>query len=92
MNFGEAIEALKQDHKVARIGWNGKGMWLALTHGSTIDRYSARSGATLRLAETGVSEIMISPHIDMKAADGSITIGWNATQIDMLAEDWQIVV
>ena len=30
MNFGQAIEALKQDKKVARAGWNGKGMHLEL--------------------------------------------------------------
>lgn len=30
MNFGQAIEALKEGKKVQRIGWNGKGMWLAL--------------------------------------------------------------
>ena len=30
MNFGQAIEQLKQGDKVARKGWNGKGMWLVL--------------------------------------------------------------
>lgn len=30
MNFGKAIEALKSGSRVARSGWNGKGMWLAL--------------------------------------------------------------
>ena len=30
MNFGEAIIALKQGKKVARKGWNGKGMFLYL--------------------------------------------------------------
>lgn len=30
MNFGQAIEALKGGEKVARAGWNGKGMWLGL--------------------------------------------------------------
>ena len=25
MNFGQAIEALKNGKKVARVGWNGKG-------------------------------------------------------------------
>jgi hypothetical protein len=30
MNFGQAIEALKQGKKVSRQGWNGKEMWLAL--------------------------------------------------------------
>lgn len=32
MNFGQALEALKNDSsaKVQRSGWNGKGMWLGL--------------------------------------------------------------
>lgn len=30
MNFGEAIEGLKQGRRVSREGWNGKGMWLEL--------------------------------------------------------------
>lgn len=30
MNFGEALEALRQHKRVARAGWNGKGMYLEL--------------------------------------------------------------
>lgn len=30
MDFGQAIEALKEGKCVTRKGWNGKGMWLAL--------------------------------------------------------------
>lgn len=30
MNFGQALELLRAQAKVAREGWNGKGMWLAL--------------------------------------------------------------
>lgn len=30
MNFGEALEYLKNGKKVCRKGWNGKGMWLEL--------------------------------------------------------------
>lgn len=30
LNFGQALEHLKAGGKVARAGWNGKGMWLAL--------------------------------------------------------------
>jgi len=30
MTFGEAIESLKRGNRVARAGWNGKGMWLSL--------------------------------------------------------------
>lgn len=32
MNFGQAIEALKAGKKVARAGWNGKGMYIYLVH------------------------------------------------------------
>jgi len=28
--FGLALESLKSGHRVARSGWNGKGMWLHL--------------------------------------------------------------
>lgn len=30
MNFGGALQALKDGERVARAGWNGKGMWLKL--------------------------------------------------------------
>jgi len=33
----------------------------------------------------------ILPHLDMKTADGSIQIGWLASQTDMLADDWRVV-
>ena len=39
MTFGDAITALKAGKKVARAGWNGKGMFLFLVQGST-DRKS----------------------------------------------------
>lgn len=91
MNFGQAIEALKQGKKVAREGWNGKGMFLAIQHGSTITKEQARGGVAKCLAESGIEEIKIGSHIDMKAADGSVVVGWLASQTDMLSEDWVIV-
>lgn len=30
LNFGQALEALKEGKAVQRAGWNGKGMWLRL--------------------------------------------------------------
>lgn len=30
MDIGQAIEAMRAGQRVARRGWNGKGMWLAL--------------------------------------------------------------
>lgn len=92
MPFGLAIEAMKKGKRVARAGWNGKGMWIALTQGSVIDVELARSGACKAQADAeSVDSITILPHLDMRAADGSIVIGWLASQTDMLADDWAIV-
>ena len=30
MNFGEAIESLKEGKKLTRMGWNATGMWIVL--------------------------------------------------------------
>lgn len=30
MDIGEAVDALKSGRRVARQGWNGKGLWLEL--------------------------------------------------------------
>lgn len=30
MDFGSALQGLKQGHRLARAGWNGKGMWVHL--------------------------------------------------------------
>lgn len=91
--FGAAIDALEQGKRVRRTGWNGKGMWLALTPGSSFAAACAKPGhaAAHRAAELEDpgAAINLLPHIDMRAADGSMVIGWLASQTDMLAKDWQ---
>jgi hypothetical protein len=95
MNFGQALSALKAGAKVARAGWNGKGMWIALTPGSAFEARHAKCGhaAAKRAVELDDPEgqIELLPHIDMRAADGCMVVGWLASQTDMLADDWQIV-
>lgn len=93
MNFGEAIAHLKIGSRVRRAGWNGKGMWIALTRGDSFPRELARPGAAGLLAavEPERDIIVIGAHIDMRAADGTLVIGWLASQTDMLAEDWEVV-
>lgn len=96
MTFGLAIEALKRGHRVARAGWNGKGMWIALSGSTTEPRniawenfWSKQASAFARDENGGGAEVL--PCILMKTADSRILMGWLASQTDMLAEDWQIV-
>lgn len=95
MDFGAAIREIKKGNRVARKGWNGKGMWIALTPGSSFAAACAKEGhaAFHRAQEMDDphKSVNLLPHIDMRAADGSMVIGWLASQADMLAEDWYIV-
>lgn len=87
MSFGDAIVLLKQGRKVARKGWNGKGMWLVLAPGSLV---KIKQGTTY--SHAGLSgDVLINGHIDMKTATGEMQPGWLASQTDMLAEDWIVV-
>ncbi|MDH5572344.1 MAG: DUF2829 domain-containing protein [Gammaproteobacteria bacterium] len=87
-DFGQAITEMKSGAKVARAGWNGKGMWLMLVEGST----HASISPTSAYGKQGLTEsVVINPHIDMMTAQGFMQPGWLASQTDMLAEDWSIV-
>lgn len=86
-NFGQAIAALKAGHKVARSGWNGKKMFLFLTEGTNVKQRDLRHPVYQEIFKEK-DEVVIGSHIDMKAADDSVVIGWLASQTDMLADDW----
>ena len=91
MSFGLAIEALKMGHKVARAGWNGKGMWLVLVPG-TPNVHTTEGSPYMK---AGITHCDILPHIDMWTTNAhgrrAMLPGWLASQTDMLADDWMIV-
>lgn len=92
MNFGQAIEHMKEGYSVARKGWNGKNMFVYLVTGSDVLAINLRAEASKHVGTKvePYDTIKVNSHIDMKAADGSIVVGWLASQTDMLAEDWEI--
>ena len=107
-DFAFALRAVKAGHRVQRAGWNGKGMWVALTVGSVIPATLARNGAAehlaaeldhapgrelarLKFGEPPALALTILPHLDMRAADGSLVVGWLASQTDILAEDGAVL-
>ena len=82
MNFGQAIEALKNGDMVQRAGWNGKGMHLYLE-----DMLSHKIKGGVFMGEMRNYE----PCVCMWTAQQTHQPGWLASQADMLAEDWQII-
>lgn len=80
--FGGALFALKQGQRVARAGWNGRGMWLKLV---TADEWYLYTGDI-----ECYGDVRGLPWIGMKTVDGGF-VPWLASQTDMLAEDWAVV-
>jgi hypothetical protein len=84
--FGIALWTLKGGYKVAREGWNGKGMWLVYQpgypDGIPINANTAKA--------TGIPEGTVCrflPYLMLRTADGSF-VPWLASQTDILANDW----
>jgi hypothetical protein len=84
MSFGLALEAAKKGMRIARAGWNGKGMYVFLAEEVELYTYADLS----EFEDTGVH---ILDCLCMRTADRSICPGWLASQSDMLADDWMIV-
>lgn len=76
-DFAVALRELKEGNKVARSGWNGKGLWLEL------QRPDAHSKMTLPY-------IFISYPKDAQNTPGA-RVPWLASQTDLLADDWMVV-
>lgn len=85
-DFGVALFHIKSGYRVARTGWNGKGMFVFLVPGS---RFTVNRPPLLGIYPEG-TRIDYHAHIDMRTATGEI-VPWVASQSDMLAEDWVIV-
>jgi len=88
MTFGQAIEAMKHGKKVARAGWNGKGMWIVMVKAENYDILTAPHGDG---KDTPLWECKgLLPWIGMKTADNKF-VPWLASQSDMLCDDWMVV-
>lgn len=95
LSFGHALIALQEGKKVARSGWNGKGMFLyyvpAANYPAQTDvakGYWANKGTGTHT--TGVPLVPYGAYIAMKTAQDNV-VPWLASQTDVLANDWQIV-
>ena len=87
LSFGHAVELLKQGKRVARKGWNGKGMFLLLISGETV-RYSINQVYGDGYPDSVGFSVLDA--IYMKTADDKL-VAWLASQTDILSEDWQVV-
>lgn len=86
MNFGAALDLLTAGHRIARQGWNGKGMFIYLVPEAS---YPAQRGAAKRWLGEGAM-VPYQAYIAMKTADETV-VPWLASQTDILATDWMSI-
>lgn len=94
MRFGEALAHARAGKRIARLGWNGKGMYVYMTKGRLMpaDEWMVMlPSQELTEVEKERGFVNIMPHLDMKTAQDTRIIGWLASQTDMLAFDWYVV-
>lgn len=89
MTFGIALELLKKGCKVAREGWNGRGMFAVYQKG-----YPDGIPCNRQTAEAwGMNEgelFKCNPYLQIRQVDGSHSM-WVPSVGDVLAEDWVVV-
>lgn len=93
-DIGYAVAALKSGKRVAREGWNGKGMFLFLLPAGNGIPTTVIHDPALRAvieSEVGGETFDALGSVRMFTADKKILTGWLASQSDLLAEDWEIL-
>lgn len=83
MDFGKAIQLLKEGKKVQRNGWNGKNQYIEL---ATNISYKNSNGEIINAEHEAIGNKAIA-----FVGTSGVQLGWLASQSDMLAEDWKIV-
>ena len=84
LSFGDAITYLKLGYKVARTGWNGKGLTLSLKLPEEGVNDMTLPYIYMTYPSTPASDTAPENHINAR-------VPWLASQTDMLAEDWCVV-
>lgn len=79
-DFGQALNWLRAGRKVARKGWNGKGIFIELQRP---DEHSKMTHPYIFIDTTGLQT-------DNENAPKN-RVPWLASQTDMLSEDWTVL-
>lgn len=83
MNFGEALNAVKNGKKAKRTGWNGKDQFIEL---ATNVSFVRPNGEVVNVNHKDMGNKAIA----FRGTSG-IQLGWLASQSDMLSEDWLVI-
>lgn len=83
MDFGNAIQLMKEGKRVQREGWNGKNQYIEL---ATNISYKNTKNEIINVEHCAIGNKAIA-----FLGTSGVQLGWLASQADMLANDWKIV-
>ena len=75
MKFEEILGSVKTGSKIARKGWNGKGMYITL----------------IPAGNAMYQGYNMQDCLGLKTAKGVMQPGWIPSQDDLFAEDWEVI-
>ena len=84
MDFGKAIQLVKEGKKVQREGWNGKNQYIEL---AMCISYTNSEGKIINAEHNAIGNSAIA-----FVGTSGVQLGWLASQADMLANDWKEVL
>ena len=84
MTFSDAIKYVKQGYRLQREGWNGKKQYIEL---ATNISYVNPKGEIVNADHKNIGSKAIA-----FVGTSGVQLGWLASQADMLADDWEIVL
>ena len=100
MNFGQALQYIKEGKKAYRQRWQDDwndgwstpsrpefGKFIFIVPGS---QFAASREPLLSILGLG-TVVNYHPHIDVYTQDDGFVAPWQINQIDVLAEDWEIL-
>lgn len=86
LSFGDALKALKAGQRVARAGWNGKGMFVYFVPPAS---YPVQTGAAKVHFGEGAM-VPYNAYMAIKNVNETVST-WVPSVNDCLAEDWEIL-
>lgn len=97
LNFGEALERLKCGQRIAREGWNGKGLWVVLMTSLSLPPFNTQ-GNERKVNDRTAKWIGEDKPLESQAYfaiydpnTNKWQPGWTPSTADCLANDWKVI-
>ena len=96
LTFENAFSQLKDGARIARKGWNGKGMFVVMMPELNLPPYNTQ-GTSRKVNDRTAkwigedAPLNCQPYIAIYTADKKWQPGWLPSQLDLFSDDWEVL-